>query len=368
MRGAANVSRSSSTDGLASAVASVFAQALRRDARLAEFDPPLPEGLESLVVNDLLSASQWDLEKVRRPARILELRGCSKACSLFGPASGDFRYVQPVDSSRPSAVRGLAACVRRLPSLVMIPRGISRWDDLASLAVSRFPRTTAGELAPPCDSCPLLGFCGRFSSCSQWFRLGSCAWLRPCPAFFLLALLLIGVFLSHRGVWRSRPRAPSWAPTSRPPWAVPWSACFLQVFLLSGQAGCSASGAFFVVAFCHGPQCSLAVLVPRNAAEERRAAARRPGGLQVGRQVLQKTGQNRQRLLDAFSSWLSASGGPSLHDLLFGPAFNPERIANWIVSYGQEMYSAGRPYWQYSEPINSISCLKPILRRPLTPA
>ncbi|CAE7356391.1 unnamed protein product, partial [Symbiodinium microadriaticum] len=74
--------------------------------------------------------------------------------------------------------------------------------------------------------------------------------------------------------------------------------------------------------------------------------------------------QNRQKLLVAFGTWL-AGFGTSLEVLLAAKPLDPEVIASWLVSYGRQLYEAGRPYWHYSETINGVAAMKPSLRRSL---
>ncbi|CAE7220919.1 unnamed protein product [Symbiodinium natans] len=97
--------------------------------------------------------------------------------------------------------------------------------------------------------------------------------------------------------------------------------------------------------------------------QERRAS--RP--LPLGRPVLDRTRQNRDALILAFSSWLRERG-IQLQDFLFGAGFDIEQLNNALVSYGRELYDLGKPYWHYSETVNAISALKPSVRRQLQAA
>ena len=98
--------------------------------------------------------------------------------------------------------------------------------------------------------------------------------------------------------------------------------------------------------------------------DEARARARSGAQLGVGRPVLDRTSQNRQRLLAAFGTWL-AGFGTTLEGLLAARPLDPEVNASWLVKYGRQLYEAGRPYWHYSETINGVAAMKPSLRRSL---
>ena len=41
---------------------------------------------------------------------------------------------------------------------------------------------------------------------------------------------------------------------------------------------------------------------------------------------------------------------------------DPETISHWLAEYGREMYRSGKAYGQYSETINGIAMIKPIIK------
>ena len=104
-------------------------------------------------------------------------------------------------------------------------------------------------------------------------------------------------------------------------------------------------------------------LEPRNQADLERAQHRSPLGLQAGRVVLPKTGSRRGELVAAFSQWLLEVAGYNLDDLLGTRPLDAEAVSDWLVRYGRDLYGSGRPYWHYSETINAVTSLRPILRR-----
>ncbi|CAE7225066.1 unnamed protein product [Symbiodinium sp. CCMP2592] len=55
--------------------------------------------------------------------------------------------------------------------------------------------------------------------------------------------------------------------------------------------------------------------------------------------------------------------GFSLDALLSAKPLDAEAVSDWVVRYGRDLYGSGRPYWHYSETINAVTSLKPVLRR-----
>ncbi|CAE7488995.1 unnamed protein product [Symbiodinium sp. CCMP2592] len=108
--------------------------------------------------------------------------------------------------------------------------------------------------------------------------------------------------------------------------------------------------ALFWTSVLLGCSTCLSVLSPRNPADVARAAKWSPLGLPAGRVVLPRTGSYRVDLAAAFSQWL-------LEPL------DAEAVSDWIARYGRDLYGSGRPYWHYSETINAVTSLKPVLRR-----
>ncbi|CAE7155308.1 unnamed protein product, partial [Symbiodinium necroappetens] len=88
-----------------------------------------------------------------------------------------------------------------------------------------------------------------------------------------------------------------------------------------------------------------ALLGPRNAADRAR------------------TGSYRASLVAAFSQWMLEVMGLDLQTLLDRKPLDAEIISEALVRYGRDLYGSGRPYWHYSETINSVTSLKPVLRR-----
>ena len=115
------------------------------------------------------------------------------------------------------------------------------------------------------------------------------------------------------------------------------------------------------------PRTPASLLVPRDARDRARAAARAGACLGEGRPVLERTNRNRSHLLSLFGQWLLASGF-TLDELLDSKRADAETVNAWIVSYGRQLFESGRPYWHYSETINALAARKPTLKRMLQAA
>ncbi|OLP94780.1 Uncharacterized protein YabR [Symbiodinium microadriaticum] len=110
----------------------------------------------------------------------------------------------------------------------------------------------------------------------------------------------------------------------------------------------------------------MAVVVPSTPAEHERARMRSPVLLVADRVVRPVTRSNREKLATAFDTWLSENHGVLLKDLLNGAGDVSEKVANFLVAYGQALFRGGQPYYKYSETINAVAALEPSIRRSLT--
>ena len=121
-----------------------------------------------------------------------------------------------------------------------------------------------------------------------------------------------------------------------------------------------------LVVLCPGAramECGSRILMPRDAADIKRAALRGSLELQSGRPVTGKTQDHRDKLLRSFGQWLRARS-MSLADVI-DPAspIEVEQINLIVERYGRELFAAGRPYGHYSETINAITARRPKLKR-----
>ena len=110
--------------------------------------------------------------------------------------------------------------------------------------------------------------------------------------------------------------------------------------------------------------CSSAMPLAPTGTDEANRAARRAGNiLQADRVVLQQTRDRRENLLLAFDVWLGANLRTTLERLLEPSCLDCDAVAEALVSYGKDMYQAGKSYGRFSETINAVTAKRPMLRR-----
>ena len=113
---------------------------------------------------------------------------------------------------------------------------------------------------------------------------------------------------------------------------------------------------------------SCEAMEPLTAAERERALARSFFLLPADRVVRKETRQKRNKLILEFRCWLWKVHQISLRSLLDERPPDAERISHWLVQYGRAMFSNGKSYGRFSETINGIAMMKPLLKKQLTPA
>ena len=104
-------------------------------------------------------------------------------------------------------------------------------------------------------------------------------------------------------------------------------------------------------------------LGPLTADDKVRASRRAGIQLQADKVVLQQTRNRRDVLLTEFDCWLGEKLRTIVEAMLSGQAYDPEAISEALVSYGKDLYNAGRSYSKYAEIINALTARKPGLRR-----
>ena len=150
----------------------------------------------------------------------------------------------------------------------------------------------------------------------------------------------------------SQPRTPSGRWTSIPPWVSlerdhsRLDFHFFWIFLFTSWLSCATVG---------NPR----ALAMGDAA---RMKARAGVILEDGRKVTQTTNLTREKLFEKFCSWL-LERGLSIEQLLFTNAVDIDQLNKILCEYGRWLFSSGKPYYHYSETLNSVSSRKPAVRR-----
>eukprot|EP00435_Cladocopium_sp_Y103_P020515 s2882_g5.t1 len=380
-------------------LALAFRAALRRVV-LAE-DPEFScDGLESVVVNDLMCCSNWKLQNSwewKRPSHInaLEVSAGVSVLKTAGQEKPHSRVICCVDSSvaRGALTKGRSTSVLLQPLL----RRSAVWQVCFDLyPVWPFCPTRHNVADDPTrsvnlrKSCPLsirgrrdvdyrlLHRCGLRRFAANWVRLFLLvSYLQPAdglscessvdfelaecifPALSAMIALVLGVcwsvcllgaVVTVFRIW--------WISLRRHCHHGRWVVWF--VFVCSARALAPLSPRF------DGFQLGALAMEPGSAAERQRAAARGSTVLTGDRVILEATRQRRKRYLKQFQVWLWGTKGISLSFLLQQKPPDPEKICDWLVAYGRELFKAGKAYGIFAETINAVSAARPHLRKQMT--
>ena len=340
---------------VAKAFASVFHEAINSKPGHARSRT----GLEGLLANDVLSAFAWKTKAAwawKRPEHInvLETRAFTRVPRDLTLAGGDLRYAHIVDSAVAlgAVSKGRSSARTLKPALkasaaIQVAGGIYPGLHFGPTRLNTADAPTRDlELPDPVPHSLARGLTPlELRTLSLFLKLS-----KPIANWIRLAALVSG----SKGSVVSFLKALSTCQRQVGPAvaeSIPSGCSTNHVLDFDGTLGFPGEGPT-------ARQTGLDV-----GRQERRAS--RP--LPLGRPVLDRTRQNRDALILAFSSWLRERG-IQLQDFLFGAGFDIEQLNNALVSYGRELYDLGKPYWHYSETVNAISALKPSVRRQLQAA
>ena len=365
-------------------------------------------GLESAVANDLLVSASWELGKVwnwRRP-RHINVQEVDASVSAMEDATlryEDCRQCFLVDSkvAQGALAKGRSSAFSLQPSLkkacaIQLAFGIFPCWGFAPtrLNVADDP-TRDAEVRTPWNSgwIELLDVNELAAVHATGLKRFAANWIR-----LMILLMLPQPSVGEEGDFGEVVRWGDWSPHWLLSWAifdryglsmsvlhsfVPLLAFGILfgiscgLFLLWTVSSCLDSkriyfrGNFwgigwFVVALAVGR--ANAAMEPASAAERQRADVRNHNFLPADRVVRKETRARRLQLLGRFRAWLWAERKVSLRGLLAQKPPDPERITGLLVEYGREMYVAGKAYGQFSETINAIAMVKPLVKRQLTAA
>ena len=377
------------TDELASSIADVYFKHIQERKRHAEVVEVAVAGLEDLLSNDLCLSSKWETEAawLWKGSSHINLLETSAVLRLFrnrAREGGDQRFVFLCDSNvaRSALARG------RTSSNAMRP--LLRKAAALSIAYGLYP---AGRFSPtrmnPADApsrgkpipapvqssiCDLLGLPGL-----HW--LSKKPKLRRCFANWsrLVALLLPDFFrVRWDGDWRRYraswilpdeflPRISQFDSTLGFPGEGPLAIFALLGFLLSPAPS---SLSWILVLSCplscqgaRGRPSDPFAISHGDAARQR---ARSGIELGAGRRVTEATALSRTALVENFQKWLFGNGID--FGLFMQSPPDLDRINALLADYGRYLFKAGKPYYHYSESINGLVTLRPILRRSLQQA
>ena len=360
------------TVDLAMHIAKAYAEALR--ARVPD-DVEWATGLESVLANDVLTSFTWKLVRVwcwkaKSHINVLE---AGAVCSLLKDSlecRPDSRFSVLIDSQVAkgalakgrSSARALQPVLCRCAAL-QISGGLQPAYGFAPTRLNTADHPTREkDFENPVEH-SIIDFCstqflqkahglGLSRAGANWIRLvalASCVQLTAAldflqtPRLGLCACWIFG-FLCLLGL----------------------SCLFLSLITTRGPRGSNSFRPLVILA------CVLAIveapIAPESAAEQERAQQRTQLLLVPDLVVRPQTRSNRLTLLGSFKSWVQHEMGLDWIAVFESKPYDPELMADCLVKYGQELYSAGKTYQRYAETINALVAQRPIIKRQLTKA
>ena len=373
--------------------------------KLREYDPSDSGGFESALVNDILLSCRWEEHrdwhwKHRAHINVLETMAVT---SLFKEAivgkAEDVRLNVLVDSAvaKGALAKGRSSSFSLQPTLrrtatYLVAGGIF---PSISFAPTRWNPADAPTREKPMPS-PVPCSLTDLVDSSTLISLHSVSLSRPFSNWVRLSLLILLLTSAPAPVEASAPADLDFALQS-PAFSffgfcqigvLTFTLDLIATHLLQGLRLCvhylipcavilptvllrckghSRKRGWFIVAliFLSSLDCAFAPMAPVTHADEARAAMRSGITLASDRLVRKQTRENRHQLLSAFEHWLWEEHGVSWLEILERKPLDAEEISNWLSLYGRDLHASGRSYGKYSETINAVAMIRPILKRQL---
>ncbi|CAE7766979.1 unnamed protein product [Symbiodinium sp. CCMP2592] len=376
------------------AAASGLVSLLQSAASANANDRPLSPGLENIAVNEVLLIGDWQIDsqwawKRQRHINCLETEAAVTKLRDIAREGRDSRPVLILDSScargalakgrssakllRPSLRRAAAISVAGgiFPAYLYGPTRLNISDDPTRDVPLRepHPESVLRELseAATVELCTLSG---ANKSRARWVRL--CLLLMPVGS---PRERLIKSICSDD--WRGCPGAPPASLFMPAGSALHPAEAFASWALQGGKTGVFTIGELFDLLPCEGrdrfgdnddsKHWTTGAYAQGGAVCETIRGKQLTGELyDVARTPLTLLVRQSGLLLDfplEESCSLELVAGFSLDALLSAKPLDAEAVSDWVVRYGRDLYGSGRPYWHYSETINAVTSLKPVLRR-----
>ena len=377
------------TDELSTAIAVLFKRHIDERKFAAVATELQVSGLEDQLTNDVCLGADWITEaawswKGASHINLLETSAVLRLYRNRAREGGDLRFAFFEDShvSRSSLARGrtssdaMRPLLRKAAALTigygLYPAGRfspTRWNPADAPSRNK-------DIDPPVPH-----------SLIQLVGLPGLHWLsqkpklrRPFSNWVRIVLLCLPDYANRRchGDWR-RYRA-SWIlpdeflhrisqfdSTLGYPGEGP-SAIFALFWTLFSAAPCSLSWIFVLSCpvSCQGARGAPSDPFVVGHGDAARQRARAGIELGAGRRVTESTATARTALVENFRRWLPSCGYE--FELFLANPPDLDRINSVLAEYGRFLFRAGKPYYHYSESINGLVSIRPILRRSLQQA
>lgn len=360
-------------DGLAEAIAELFAMHLRAYGLARQRFDLETTGLEDCLTNDLCLTLPWrELHAWRwkKPAHInlLEVAATLKLFSHVASTGGDCRLPYLGDShvARSVLARGRSSslALQRLlkrAACLCVGYGIypsgrfapTRWNP--GDAPSR-----SEEIDEPVDFSLSLG-----ASLFRLSKLASLRNLRRWTSNWLRLTLLLAPSILDFDLSETR---------KSPPFLIEaheWSLDFDATLGYPGEGPLCCLVPFTLLwVVMSVSSWWIVAAAPRTRhgnGDAARKASREGVFLDDGRRVTERTKFTRDSLFEAFSKWISEKGGDVSLCLESSPP-DIDGLNKHLVDYGRCLFGEGKPYYHFSETINSLTSRRPLIRRSLQQA
>ena len=384
-------------EGLAKAIAEVFRDHLHVASLRECWQDVNTEGLEDTISNDLAVAYKWRVEDVwawkgKSHINLLETASTLRLIRRLARSGGDVRVVYLGDShvSRSSLARGRTSSDAMRPMLrqsaalsnaygIYLAGRFSPTRSMPANAPTRdkeipdpVPRSITGEVAER-SGIEGLRWLTSLPKTKRWVS----NWSR---LVLLLMPSLPGFFIQDEPL-RIYPATVS--PIHHPlaqfdqtlgfPGEGPWLGFSVLLYLcllpsnsrlaslhgiilslwISGEGAAAGAPKIDPAAVSHG--------------DKIRQIARAGIELAEGRRTTELTAATRVDLLARFQNWLNGKG-ISFEDVFLANPPNLDEINKILCDFARNLFRLGKPYYHYSETINSVASRRPLLRRSLQQA
>jgi hypothetical protein len=364
------------TDELAMFLAVFFADHLKAHQKTVQRLSVSSSGLESIVTNDVAATFEWSPLAAWKwqhscHINILENYATLKLFREAAKKGGDIRFCYLGDShvSRSAIARG------RSSSHALRP-GLSKIASLC-IAFGLYPagrscptRLNPGDgpsrqtdIPPPVQESLLRGCWS--SKVQAVYALETLPklrrWISNWARLVLLQCPVVASSLLFRAEWRIHPLLPVSIHEL--------SLDFDSTLGFPGEGPAFLSWIFFWIFFLSSQFGSLSVKVGTGAShgDLQRKTARAGVFLGDGRRVTDTTKFTRDWLYGVFESWL-VEKGLDIHAVIYANPPDVDLLNKVLVDFGRWLFAEGKPYYHYSETINSISSQRPALRRSMQQA
>ena len=360
------------TDDLAAELAGFFRDHLAAADAAKKRLSVAVSGLEDPVTNDLSLSLQWSTLsswawKGHSHINVLESAAAFVLLKHLAQEGGDSRFTILIDSNvarsalsrgrtssatlRPvlKRVAGLSIAFGLYPAYRFVPTRSNPAD--APSRSSEVPLPVPNSICKDCDSASLTAAASmpplkRWAS--NWTRLV----LLICPGIL--------AFLCDPSDFRLHALSPIRIQE--------WSLDFDSTLGFPGEGPCFL---FFlgaaIVLISFGVPVSSRGAASRSHGDALRRQAREGIELTDGRRVTETTAFTRDWLYQRFLAWISEKGFREA-SLVFGNPPDIDLLNKVLCEYGRWLFNQGRPYYHYSETINSVSSKRPAVRRALQQA